>query len=107
MDKAAAKVIGTVEMCNRVSEDAFDGAAILRIDVKSEYETETALSDICSLIVTPAFELFECSAVITKAPVYAVERISAVQKAGFTKAEHLLIGKDGYAYNGYWITEHK
>ena len=65
------------------------------------------IADICSLIVTPAFELFECSTVITKAPVYAVERISAVQKAGFTKAEHLLTGKDGYAYNGYWITEHK
>ena len=25
-----------------------------------------------------------------------------IQKAGFTKSEHLLIGKGGYAYDGYW-----
>lgn len=40
--------------------------------------------------------------VITKAPIYAVERMKAIQKAGFKKSEHLLIGKTGYAYDGYW-----
>ena len=39
---------------------------------------------------------------LTKAPIYAVERMKAIQKAGFTKSEHLLIGKTGYAYDGYW-----
>ena len=59
-----------------------------------------------SLIVPPAFELFDCVEIITKVPVYAVERIQAVQRFGFTKSEHLLIGtNDGYAYNGYWIIQ--
>ena len=40
--------------------------------------------------------------VLTKAPIYAVERIKAIQKVGFVKSEHLLIGKTGYAYDGYW-----
>ena len=40
--------------------------------------------------------------VLTKAPIYAVERIKAIQKVGFIKSEHLLIGKTGYAYDGYW-----
>ena len=30
------------------------------------------------------------------------ERMKAIQRAGFTKSEHLLIGKTGYAYDGYW-----
>lgn len=29
-------------------------------------------------------------------------RRKAIQKAGFTKSDHLLIGKTGYAYDGYW-----
>ena len=30
------------------------------------------------------------------------ERIEAIHKVGFTKSEHLLIVKTGYAYDGYW-----
>lgn len=55
-------------------------------------------------MIEPSYELFYCNEIITKAPIYAVERISAVQEAGFIKSEHLLVGtNDGYAYNGYWI----
>ena len=38
VDKATASVIGTVECCLRVSDDAFDHMGILRIDVRSDYE---------------------------------------------------------------------
>lgn len=61
VDKAVEAVIGTVELCVRVSEDAFDNMGILRVD-----------------------------------------RVKAIQKVGFTKSEHMLIGKTGYAYDGYW-----
>ena len=43
-----------------------------------------------------------CKGVLTKAPIYAVDRIKAIQKVGFTKSEHMLIGKTGYVYVGYW-----
>ena len=46
-----------------------------------------------------------CKGVLTKAPIYAVERMKAIQKVGFTKSEHMLIGKTGYAYDGYWTFE--
>ncbi|RKJ20878.1 N-acetyltransferase [bacterium D16-50] len=107
IDKAAAKAVGTVELCLRVSDDAFDGAGVLRIDVRSDYEQEESLTCIGSLIVPNAFGLFNCTKLITKAPIYAVERIKAIQKLGFRKSPHLLIGKDGYPYSGYWIAEHK
>lgn len=61
VDKAVEAVIGTVELCVRVSEDSFDNMGILRVD-----------------------------------------RVKAIQKVGFTKSEHMLIGKTGYAYDGYW-----
>ena len=105
VDKSISKAVGTIELCHRVSDDIFNGAAILRIDVRSDYEKEESLFSIGSLIVPPTFEFFECKKVITKAPVYAIERIGAIQKLGFQKSEHYLIGKTGYAYDGYWCME--
>ncbi len=102
VDKPVACVIGTVELCLRVSEDAFNNMGILRIDVRSDYEKEGLLYDIIALTAPRIPELLNCDGVLTKAPVYAVERIKALLKAGFTKSEHLLIGKTGYAYDGYW-----
>ena len=102
VDKLVSSVVGTVELCLRVSEDEFDQMGILRVDVRSDYEREDALYEIFSL-VTPELEyMLGCKGVLTKAPIYAVERIKAIQKAGFTKSEHLLMGKNGYAYDGYW-----
>ena len=59
-------------------------------------------------LITPKVEkMLGCKGVITKTPIYAVERIKAIQKAGFTKSEHLLIGKNGCAYDGYWTIVQK
>lgn len=103
VDKAISEVIGTIELCLRVSEDAFNQTGILRVDVGSGYEKEDVLYDICVLIAPHMPEMLGCDGVITKVPIYGVERLKAVQKAGFVKSEHLLMGKTGYAYDGYWI----
>lgn len=102
IDKAISSVIGTVELCLRVSEDEFNNMGILRVDVRSDYEQANLLYDIFSLITPKLEEMLGCKGVLTKAPIYAVERITAIQKVGFSKSEHLLIGKTGYAYDGYW-----
>ena len=103
VDKAVDAVIGTVELCRRVSEDAFDNMGILRVDVRSDYERENELYAVFSLVTPEIENMLVCKGVLTKAPIYAVERIRAVQRAGYTKSEHFLIGKTGYAYDGYWI----
>lgn len=107
VDRAAARAVGTVEACQRVSEpgDPFNGAGILRMDVKSGYEAEDILTQVGGLILPAIFEGFGCGIVITKAPIYAVERIRALQRLGFAKSEHFLTGKTGYAYDGYWTLE--
>lgn len=103
IDKTVSNVIGTIELCLRVSDDEFNHMGILRIDVRSDYEKTDMLYDIIILIIPHLSEMLGCEGIITKVPIYAVERMEAVQKAGFTKSEHLLIGKTGYAYDGYWI----
>ena len=102
VDKEISSVIGTVELCLRVSEDVFNNMGILRVDVRSDYEEENVLYDIFALITPELEEWLGCKGVLTKAPLYAVERIKAIQKVGFTKSEHFLIGKNGFAYDGYW-----
>ena len=102
VDKAKTSVIGTVELCTRVSDDEFNNMGILRVDVRSDFEEENVLFDIFSLITPKIDEMLGCKGVLTKAPIYAVERINAIQRVGFIKSEHMLIGKSGYAYDGYW-----
>lgn len=105
VDKATSNVIGTIELCLRVSQDKFNNMVILRVDVRSDYEKEDVLCDIFSLVTPKLAEMLKCKGVLTKAPIYAIERIKAISKAGFTKSEHSLIGKTGYAYDGYWTIE--
>ena len=107
VDKSVSNVIGTVELCLRVSEDVFNHMGILRVDVRSDYEQEEVLSEIFSLVTPGLEDLLGCKGVLTKAPIYAVERIKAIQKVGFSKSDYLLIGKTGYAYDGYWTIRAK
>lgn len=102
VDKLVSSVIGTVELCLRVSEDEFNNMGILRVDVRSDYEQEDVLYDVFSLVTPKLEDMLGCKGVLTKAPIYAVERIKAIKKVGFTISEHMLIGKNGYAYDGYW-----
>ncbi|MCM1367700.1 MAG: GNAT family N-acetyltransferase [Roseburia sp.] len=103
VDKTAAKAVGTIELCLRVSDDEFNNTGILRVDVRSAYENFDALFGIISLITPHIPEMLGCVGVITKAPIYAIERINAISKVGFAKSEHLLVGKTGYKYDGYWV----
>lgn len=101
VDKAAGQVIGTVELFTRSSEDAYDGAAVLRLDLRSDCEEADRIEAVLSLLL-PGIPALFAPRVITKAPCYAVERQAALEKLGFRPGSAFLIGADGYAYNGYW-----
>lgn len=107
INKADRKAVGTVELFHRDSTDDFNNTGVLRLDVKSSLERADELFSIFSLITPPSYKLFYCDKIITKIPIYAVERAVAAEKAGFAPSEHFLVGtNDGYAYNGYW-TAHR
>lgn len=104
VEKKTKKAIGSVECFHRIAEDAFQHAGVLRVDVGSPYEKADVISEIMELLFPSFFELFQCKSIITKVPVYAVERIQAVKRVGFEKSDQLLVGTmDGYAYKDYWI----
>ena len=103
IDKTIKKAIGSIELFNREADDAFDNVGLLRLDLRSDYEKADIIEEIANLIIEPAYSLFYTDRIITKVPLYAVERQAAFTKLGFTKSEEYLIGSmDGHAYKDYW-----
>lgn len=102
VDKQKGIVAGTIEIFNRKAEDFYNDCGLLRLDVRSDCEQAAYLHAILSLITNPFYEWFDCSMIATKAPIYAVERIDALQKAGFSLSEEPLIGQHRQYYD-YWV----
>lgn len=103
IDKARAETVGTIELFHREADDYFNHTGVLRLDVGSGYESAECIGAIADLIVPAAYELFGTEKIITKIPLYAVERKAAFERLGFVKSDECLIGTmDGYAYKDYW-----
>ena len=103
VDKKISKAIGTIEMFHRPSDDAFDGDGLIRLDVRPDYEKSEEIQSIFALLIPEAYTLLECEEIITKIPLYAVERIDAAKTIGFEKTDRLLVGsEDRHAYKNYW-----
>lgn len=105
LDRKQDKVIGTIEMFHRKADDFYNDCGILRLDLARDCETPERIYDILSLITAPFHDWFACQRIATKAPVYAVDRIDALQKAGYVKSAEPLLGHDKTAYYDYWVTE--
>ena len=103
IEKDTNKIIGSIELFHREADDFFNHAGVLRLDLGSDYETTETIECVASLIVPAAYDLFDTDKIITKIPLYAVERKSAFEKLGFINSEEFLIGTiDKYAYKDYW-----
>jgi hypothetical protein len=102
-DKRESIVIGTIELFHRDSEDYFNDCGLLRLDLRSDYETEANIIDILNLIEDKTYEMFECNMIATKAPAFASERIKALTELGFSPTENKLIGHDGREYSSYYF----
>lgn len=104
VEKAAQQVVGTIELFHRLSEDAFNHYGILRLDLRSDREQEESIFEITQLIKQFVFDAFDCEAIATKIPPFAVERKKAMEKLGFTMSKEKLIGgHDGKAYSDYYV----
>lgn len=103
VDKKRLQVIGTIEVFKRVADDFFNHCVLLRVDVGSENENSSLLTEIFSLISDSFIDWFDVSFIAAKAPIYAVERIESLKKVGYTKSDQPLVGHMGIKYYGYWI----
>lgn len=105
VDKENNEAIGTIELFNRKADDYFTDCGLLRLDLRSDYETEEAVTSILSLIIESAYILFRCKKIATKAVPNAKERIKALEFIGFVWSDEILIGHDGTEYTDYFVLE--
>ncbi len=96
--------IGTIELFNREAADYFNSCALLRLDLRSDYERADSIYEILSLIVPQTYEMFGSRMTATKVLPFAAERKAAVEKLGFTLSEEVLTGgDDGKEYKDYYV----
>ena len=103
IDKSNNIAVGTIELFNRSAKDYFANCGLLRLDLRSDYETTEEIESILALIVPHTYDLFECDKVATKAKLAALQRINALVKFGFRRTNEKLIGHDGTKYNAYYV----
>lgn len=105
VDKKKDKVIGTIEIFKRVAEDHYNGHGLLRLDLRSDYETSDVIYGILALVTDRFYEWFACSDITTKAALYAVERIEALKRMQYVRSDEPLVGHQ-FIYYDYW-TRHQ
>lgn len=103
VSKAADEAIGTIELFHREAEDFFTNCGLLRLDIRSDYEISGEIIKILELIVEPAYTLFHCDKIATKAVPSAAERIQALKSLGFYASDEKLNGHDGTEYDSYFV----
>lgn len=101
--KVSGQVVGTIELFNRQAEDYFNNYGLLRLDVRSDYETTERIGSILDAILPKVQELFHCDKIATKAIAAAGQRIEALKQHGFSLSEEMLIGNDGTKYDSYYV----
>ena len=105
IDKAANSAVGTVELFNRTAQDFYNHVGLLRLDLRSDYETTESIREIISTLIPRSFELFSCNRIATKIPSCAQLRLRTLSEFGFRYSPELLYGHDGKSYGDYYICD--
>ena len=105
IDKQSAEGIGTVELFRREADDAFTDTALLRVDVRSDYERPQELECLFGALLVPACDYFGCRTITTKAAPKAAVRREMLQKMGFVESDMPLRGHGGEQYRHYFVYE--
>jgi RimJ/RimL family protein N-acetyltransferase len=103
VSKEIHQVVGTIELFHRDADDYFTNCGLLRLDIRSDYEKVSEIIRILKLIIEPAYTLFRCNKIATKAVVTAIQRVQALENLGFSYTEEKLIGHDGTRYDSYFV----
>ncbi len=95
--------VGSLELFKRSSGDEFDGAGVLRLDLRSDFEEKEFIADVLSLILPQAKAMFGCDFIATKIHKEGKIRREAFEALGFVPSPHKLMGHDGTEYGDYYI----
>ena len=100
VDKLKDRAIGTIEIFAKSEEFNDVGkVGVLRLDLTSEYETQSIINEILDMVDNNFPIAFEINSIITKAIPLAENRIKALEEKEYKK----LIDKTITAYDDYYI----
>lgn len=102
IDKNINIAIGTIELFQRRSKDYYNGKAIMRLDLKSNYEKSEYIKNIIQLVIPNIYTICCSKFLVTKIPVFAKERLKAFKDLNFESEKEYLIGTDGIQYGNYY-----
>lgn len=88
--------VGTVEMFGRGPDAALCRYGILRVDLRSDYETRPIIADILEIADTYFFEAFDVNAILTKAVPAAAVRIQTLTDMGYAPYRGTLLKHGDY-----------
>jgi [ribosomal protein S5]-alanine N-acetyltransferase len=91
--------IGTIEMFHRIADDEFNHYGVLRIDLRSNYESQPIIDEILEIINKNFYKAFNVEAILTKAIPAATERINSLTKKGYQSINKKLMTYDDYFVN--------
>ncbi len=83
--KETKEKIGTIEMFQRGDSPQLGVHGVLRIDLRSTYETSNIIDPILKIANDEFYEAFEVETIIIKAIPEATERVIALEKNGYVK----------------------
>lgn len=89
-------VIGTIEMFHRHAEDEFNHYGVLRMDIKSNYESQHIIKGILDIVNEFFYEDFQVERILTKAVPAAEERLKALRSKGYRELNKRFMTYDNY-----------
>lgn len=90
--------IGVISITPLEKNEDYKNVGLLRMDIKSEYETKEIISAILNM-TEQLYELFDLNTIISKAWLTSRHRINAMLENGFKESfDRYLIKKDGYFF---------
>ena len=81
------ELVGTIEMFGRTSDTELGRYGILRIDLRSDFETQPVISDILDIAVEHFYSAFDVDMILTKSIPTAGARIQVLLNRGFKPLE--------------------
>jgi ribosomal-protein-alanine N-acetyltransferase len=90
------EIIGTIEMFHRIADDEFNHYGVLRIDLQSKYESQKYIDNILQIANEHLPKAFDVKFILTKAVPDAKERISSLNREGYSPLNKKLIIYDDY-----------
>ena len=70
--------------------------------MRSDYEKESVIKELLTLLIKPVYDLFG-DKIVTKVKSFATERLNAVKNLGFILPEQALKGQNGEEFNDYFV----